>query len=213
MENLLFSTTQLSESLLKILTSSLGGWYLIVLNAFGVLAIGCKIFEYQVKKRDLMFAFVITANFLWVAYFIFYGDFSSALTCLIGAIRLIIFMQRGKHKWADSIWWLVFFLALQTVVSIFTYKIWQDLFSITAGFVGIVTYFVMDAKKYRAMSLLHMSLWVVNGALKFYPIALISDSISVISIIVAMVRFAIAEKNDKKVNAFLDTQKDDEILD
>jgi hypothetical protein len=206
MNNLLFSMAIASEKLLAFLTTSLGSWYLIILNAFGVLAIACKIFEYQVKKRDTMFVLVITASLLWVAYFIFYGDFSSALTCLIGAIRLLIFMQRGKHKWADSIWWLVFFLALQTVVSIFTYKIWQDVFSITAGYVGILAYFMIDPKKYRALSFLHMALWVANSALKFYPIALISDSVSVISVTVAIIRFSIAERKDRKMNEFIDKQ-------
>jgi hypothetical protein len=125
---------------------------------------------------------------------------------VIGVIRLLIFIQKGKHKWADSIWWLVFFLLLQTVVSVFTFKDWQDIFSLSAGFVGIVAYFMIDPKKYRALSLAHMSLWVVNSAIRFYPIALISDTMSTISVAVAIVRFTIAERRDKKMNAFIDKQ-------
>ncbi len=175
-------------------------WYLIILNGFGVLAIVCKICEYQVKKRTTMLMIATMANFLWVLYFIFYGDFASALTCLIGCIRLLIFMQKGKYKWADSPLWLIFFLALQVAVAIFTFRIWQDLISITAGFFGIFAYFVIDPKKYRALSFIHMALWVVNSAVKFYPIALISDSVSTISVTVAMIRFSIMEKKAKKNN-------------
>ena len=206
MNNLLFSMTMVSEKLLELLTSSLGAWYLIILNAFGVMAICCKILEYQIKKRGTMMIVATSANFLWVLYFIFYGDFSSALTCAIGVIRLLIFMQKGKHKWADSIWWLVFFLLLQTVVSVFTFKDLRDVFSLSAGFVGIITYFMVDQKKYRAFSLVHMSLWVVNSAIKFYPIALISDTMSTISVTVAIIRFTIAEKRDKQMNEFIDKQ-------
>ena len=206
MNNLLFSMAIVSEKLLSVLTSSLGSWYLIILNAFGVLAICCKIVEYQIKKRGTMMMIATSASFLWVLYFIFYGDFSSALTCAIGVIRLLVFMQKGRHKWADSIWWLVFFLLLQTVVSVFTFKDWHDIFSLTAGFVGIITYFMVDQKKYRAFSLVHMSLWVVNSAIRFYPIALISDTMSTISVAVAIIRFTIAEKRDKQMNAFIDKQ-------
>ena len=206
MYNLLFSMAQVSEKLLSVLTSSLGTWYIVILNAFGVLAISCKVVEYQVKKRNAMMIVATSANFLWVLYFIFYGDFSSALTCAIGVVRLLIFMQKGKHKWADSIWWLVFFVLLQTVVTVFTFKDLRDVFSLSAGFVGIITYFMVDQKKYRALSLVHMSLWVVNSAIKFYPIALISDTMSTISVAVAIVRFAIAEKKEKQMNAFMDKQ-------
>lgn len=213
MNNLLFSMLALSEGLLKALTSTFGGWYVIILNAFGVFAIVCKVFEYQAKKRDTMFALVITANILWVFYFVFYGDLSSALTCLIGSVRLVIFMQRGKHKWANSMWWLVFFLALQTIISIFTYTGWKDVFSISAGFVGIIAYFIVDQKKYRWLSLAHMSIWVINGATKVYPIALISDSISVVSIIIAIIRFSIIEKKEKSANAFSNVLNDNKIQD
>ena len=39
-----------------------------------------------------------------------------------------------------------------------------------------------------------MSLWICNGLIKFYPIALISDSFSVISATVAIFRFDILKK-------------------
>ena len=93
MNNMLFSMSALGENMVKSLDASLGIWYLIILNAFGVIAIVCKIFEYQVKSRSTMFVFVTIAAVCWVMYFVFYGNFASALTCLLTVVKMFIFME------------------------------------------------------------------------------------------------------------------------
>ena len=173
--------------------------YLIILNGFGVLAIACKVTEYQVKNRLTMLTVATLANFLWVLYFVFYGDWASALTCVIATIRLLIFLQKGKKKWADSNFWLILFLALQVIVSFISFTSFKDVFALTAGFVGIIAYYVIDARKYRILSLIFMLLWIVNGILKFYPVALVSDSFSVISVTVAIFRYDIFAPKGKKI--------------
>ena len=195
--NLLFSGTQL----VAFLTGTLGqAWYLVILNAFGVIAIACKIFEYQVAKRDNMFVLATFANVCWVLYFAFYGNLASALTCVINVIKMLIFVQRGKYAWADSIIWLIVFLIFQILVTVFTVSSWLDVFSVTAGFLGILAYFVVNQKTYRALSFVHMAVWVLNSVVNFYPIALISDSVSTISCGVAIYRYDIKNKIDKKDN-------------
>ena len=200
MNNLLFSIAAFSENMVKTLSNSLGVWYLIILNGFGVIAILCKIFEYQVVKRDTMFVFSTIANVCWVLYFAMYGNFASTLTCTINVIKLLIFMQRGKHKWAESVWWLIGFLVLQVLVTVFTVRAWYDVFSVTAGFLGILAYFVVNQKKYRALSFVHMAVWVANSIVNFYPIALISDSVSTVSCGIAIWRYDLSKKSrlDKK---------------
>ena len=184
--------------IVKNLSANLGIWYLIILNAFGVLAIICKICEYQAKKRSTMFTIAILANVCWVLYFAFYGDAVSALTCFINTVKLCIFSYRGKYKWAESIVWLYVFIALQATVSVLTYTNWKDIITTIAGFLGIFAYFFKNQKTYRLLSFIHMSVWVLNSIIKFYPIALISDSISVASCAVAIYRFDIRSKQRRK---------------
>ena len=168
-------------------------------NVFGVIAIVCKIFEYQVKKRGTTFALATIASLCWVLYFIFLGNVASGLTCLIGTLKLPIFMHRGKRKWADSVWWLVLFLVLQAFITIFTISSWVDVFCVSAGFLGVLAYFFKDAKKYRFFSFLTMSLWVANSIANFYLIALLSDSFSTVSCGVAIVRYDIMKDNKKQI--------------
>ncbi len=193
------SIADFSEKMVNILNNSLGIWYLVILNAFGVMAMISKLFEYQVKGRSTMLVIAIIANICWVLYFGFYGDFMSSLTCGINVIRMLLFAQREKHAWAKSNLWLIFFLALQTLIGILTYKSWMDIFVLVTGYVGIFAYFVIDQRIYRALSLVYMVLWVINDTIKFFPISLISDSISVVSVCVAIFRYDILGKQGKIV--------------
>jgi hypothetical protein len=200
MYNLLFSLSDFAKSL----SDSLGIWYLIILNAFGVVAIICKVIEYQAKKRKTMFTMVIIACVCWTFYFALYGNLISTISMIVGISRLLVFMQRDTRNWAKSMFWLYFFLVIQiglVVYSILAGFKWLDIFAIVAGFVGIFAYFVTNERLYRIISFVHMSLWVVNSAVYFYPIALISDSFSTISCGVAICRFDLikmARKNNSK---------------
>ena len=197
MFNLLFSLQNLTQNL----SNALGIWYQIILNAFGVIAIVCKIIEYQAKTRKTMFTMVIAACTCWTIYFALYGNLVSTITCGMSVFRFLVFMKRDTCAWAKSMFWLYFFLALQIAVAVWTSLIsfsWLNMFAILAGFVGIFAYFVTNDKQYRLISFLHMSLWVVNSAVYFYPIALLSDSFSTISCGVAIYRFDIRKKLRKK---------------
>ena len=196
MHNLLISLTDITNNL----SNSLGIWYDIILNAFGVIAILCKVLEYQAKQRQTMFAMVTIACICWTLYFALYGNLVSTITCGMSVIRFLVFMKRDTCAWAKSMFWLYFFLALQIAVVVWTSLIsfsWLNMFAILAGFVGIFAYFVTNDKQYRLISFIHMSLWVVNGAIYFYPVALISDSFSTISCAVAIYRFDVRNKAKK----------------
>lgn len=211
--NNLLSIATLSENLYNVLTDNLGIWYLIILNGIGVIAIILKILEYQVPKRETMFIITLGANICWVLYFALYCNFASTLTCFVNVIKMLIFMQRGKHKWADSVWWLILFLVLQTGVAVFTVRAWFDIFAVVAGYLGILSYFFVNPKIYRALSFIHMSTWVISGLVNIYPIAIISDSVSTISCGVAIWRYDIRKngleknaKNEEKIDAVIENE-------
>lgn len=183
--------------------SGLGVWYLVLCNAIGVLAICFKVTETQMKKRRNIVLFSIFGATCWIVYFLLNGNLTSATINLIGCIQGLVFLQRGKHKWADGIFWLIFFIAVQIVIAFFTYTSWFSLFSIVAGVLSTFAYFVMNEKIYRYLLAILISLWIINGIVYFYWIALIHDVFALISIIIAIVRYNILGQKKKA----LDTAK------
>ena len=130
----------------------------------------------------------------WVIYFLLQGDLTSTLTSLIGVIQAVIFLQREKHKWASSVFWLYFFIILQLTLGIISFSIWHDVFAISAGVFNVITYFVLDRRTYRAFGFVLMLSWVLNSAFKFYPIAFANDAFAFISVTVAIIRYDIIPK-------------------
>ena len=184
--------------------------YQILINGIGVVAIAIKILETQNKRRkNILFFALLNASF-WVAYFVLSGDFTSALVNLIGVAQLSIFSQRASKEWASSKFWLFFFLAVQLVVSIFTWKDYFSLLPVFAGLISTITYFVMDEKAYRYFFLTMMLCWIGNGIARGYIIALIHDIFATVSILIAIIRYNILGKektNDKTEQQSLE-QKD-----
>ena len=200
MNNLLFSLTQLGEGIVNGLTGALGGLgYAILINLFGVIAICLKITETQNKKRNAIVLLCVLGNLCWITYFVLNGNFTSAALNFVGCIQGLVFLQRGKHKWAYSKFWLFFFICLQLFAGIITWNSWFSIFAIIGGPIGTIAYFVMNEKIYRYLFACSISLWIINGIVYFYWIALIHDVFALISVLIAIVRYNILGR-DKKEN-------------
>ena len=194
MTNLLFSAVTVSDAIVSTLNSALGSWYVILFNAFGIIAMLVKVCEFQLKTRNKIIIFATLSSCSWFIYFILQGDFASAISNLILIIQGIIFYQRGKRKWASSIVWLFVFIGAQAVFGIFTFKTALDLFPIVGGSLLTVAYFVMQEKRYRLIVIFGMSLWLLNSITKGYLLATINDAACVISAIIGFIRFTLLEK-------------------
>ena len=190
MNNLLFSLTSLGQNIVNGLQVLLGtAWYQVLINAVGVFAIIVKITETQNKNRNKIVAFAILNYILWITYFVLNGNFTSAIVNSISCVQAVIFLQRSKHKWANSVLWLVFFICLQIGASFFTWQSVFSLFSIGAGILSTLAYYVLNEKIYRYFFLALILLWIGNGIVYFYPIALAHDIFAAISISIAIVRY------------------------
>lgn len=176
--------------------STLGVWYLILVNAFGVLAIVCKVVEFQCKSRKIIFTLATLSFACWIMYFALQGDFVSALINFICFIEVLLFMKRESWKWVNGIWLMFVFLALQIGLGIITFKYWHDIFAILGGALMTIAYFVMSKKTYRIISAGSQLLWVANSVSKLYVVALINDVFATISVFVSIIRFYVLKKPD-----------------
>ena len=198
MNNLLFSLVDVSNEIVKSL-ATLGVFYPILFNLFGVLATITKVSEYQMKKRDKIFIFAIVASCCWLTYFLLQGDFVSAFGNLIVVLQVLVFRLRSTHKWANSIFWLFFFIAIQLTTSLISFKTVYDIFPIVGGVLCTISYFVMKEKHYRYIAFFACTCWLLNSVTKGYLLASINDAASVISVVVAIIRYSILEKKENQL--------------
>ena len=180
------------------LKSSIGVWYILLINFIGVVAIVVKVCELQLKRRENIIKFFVLNGVLWVLYFLLNADLVSAITCLLGVAMGLIFLKRGANKWASSIAWLYIFLAVQVVNLLLFYNSWHDIFSGLAGVFAVLAYYSIREKNYRLLVLINLIFWVLNSAFKLYYVALIHDALGAISAIIAIVRYDILKKTSTK---------------
>lgn len=169
--------------------SKLGVWYNIIVSIVGVVSIIVLFLTYQMKSRDKILFVYIFAALSWMTYFLLQGDLTSAFMNIIGIIRSLIFMQREKHKWAKSIFWLFFFIAIMLVCAIFTFSTWKDLFPLIGNIIGTISFFVLNEKILRVLNITTYLFWIGNSISKLYYLALVSDSLALVSLIISLIRY------------------------
>ena len=168
---------------------SLGDIYYILFYGIGIIAIGIKVAEVQLKRRAKILLLSMICSTLWIIYYLLGGNVTSALTGLLSVVRCIIFSQREKHKWANSVFWLFFFLIAQTLVGVFTFSSWRSLFAVTAGYLQTVAYYVISVKTYRFVILFAFLCWMGNSISNGLWVALCSDTFGITSTIIAIARY------------------------
>ncbi len=198
MINLLSSITDIFANFAKFLSNGMGVWYIVLFNAFGVIAILLKLVEYQFKGRNKNILFCLLAQSCWVVYFLLQGNLASAAASLIGTVSCAVFLQRDKYKWANSVFWLYFFITITVVMGILGFEKWYSVFSLLAAFFAVIAYFVKNPKLYRYIGLLSVLCWLTNSICNGYVLAMICDSTCLISILIALSRMYWFNKDENK---------------
>ena len=163
--------------------------YFVLFYGIGMVGIGVKVSEVQLKKRTNILFFSMLSSSCWICYYLLGGNITSALTGLLSVVRCIIFYQRGKHKWASSIFWLFFFMTLQTLIGIFTFSSWRSLFAVMAGYLQIIAYYVLNVRVYRIVIFFSFLFWMGNSISNALYVALLSDCFGAVSTAIAIVRY------------------------
>ena len=184
----LLSISDVSANMVLTL-SKLGIWYLVLFNAFGVMATILRVIEFQMKKRILSIIFAMFSVLCWVVYFLLQGDFVTSLTNGVCVFQAIVFMQREKYKWANSKVWLFIFVAFQVAIGIIFWQTWKNIFPLIGSMLEVTAYFIISRKAYRLLGVIFALFFVLNSVFNLYYVSLINDVAVTVSSFVAIIRY------------------------
>lgn len=171
-----------------------------VAQVIGFIAMACGIISFQSKRRTNILLFQTTSNLLWVVHFLLLGAFSAVLANVIGILRNLVYMQRGKYKFADSKLIPIAFVAIFTVSGILTYEDPFSLLPMLAMAVATVAFFVRKENLIRWMSLGIAVPWLTYGIYAGSIASAISDGTNLISIIISLIRYRGAYSEKKSAS-------------
>ena len=187
--NLLLSIAEISEKMVKALDGAMGVGYPILYNAIGVISIFLQFMIFQMKRKNEIVFVGILSDVGWLSYFALQGDFISGTANIIGIMSKVIILLQGKYRWAESKLWNIFFVVFAAIFSICTFKVWMDVFALTACTLSILAFFMKDENGIRKVALLAYCAFACNSISKLYMVALIADITALISCIIALCRY------------------------
>ena len=76
----------------------------------GVFALIALVSSYQQKKRERLLLCKLCADVLWMTNFALLGGWGGMISNGVGVCRELVFLQRGKRKWASSAVWPIVFI-------------------------------------------------------------------------------------------------------
>ncbi len=161
----------------------------IIAQIIGFFAMGFAIGSYQLKNRVSIILAQNFSNAFWVIQYLLLGAYSAVVVNVIAIIRNAVYSLRGKYKFADSIWVPVFSAVAFIISGIFTYETPFDILPCVAMVLASFAFFMKNEVYIRYLSLTVAAPWVVFSAYSGSIAGVLSDSITFISIIVAIIRY------------------------
>ena len=79
---------------------------------FGIGAMFSLFLVYQQKQRKKLLVCKLCADLCWVAHYLCLGACGGVIPNFIGIFRELIFISREKRRWANHIFWPIFFICL-----------------------------------------------------------------------------------------------------
>lgn len=182
------------SNLMGILQGVFGGAYIFVTYFLGACAMVFAITSYQLKNRLAILLNQLISHIFWTAYFIFNGAFIGAVLNLISLLRCIVFSYKDKYKWAKSYFWLAFFIVICVAISILSWAQWYDFLPILGTIGYTFSFYMTSEKRIRYICLISLPMWLLYGIFSASYMAVINDSISLVSIVVAIIRYHLPKK-------------------
>ena len=175
----------------------------IVAQLIGFVAMFFSLISFQAKSRGGIIALQILSNSILVVQYFLLGYstgemyYSAVVANFIGLIRNAIYSMRGKWRISRSRIVPAVAIVLFIVSGIFTYKTPFDILPVFSMCVSSVAFFMREERLIRYLSVLVILPWVIYSIYAGNIASIISDSLNLISVIIAILRFDIIRRVPK----------------
>ena len=160
--------------------------YDIITQAVGIVAAAVMILSYQFKGNRGLYVCHSIGGLLFSVNFLMLGAYTAAIFNFINLFRGGL-LASGKCK---SYWWAGLLMAAYTAVTVFTYDSWLSVLILAAQLVGTLAMWTRKGKWIRLGQLAVVSpIWLINNIFCFSLGGIITETISILSVIVSLIRY------------------------
>ncbi|HJA93378.1 MAG TPA: YgjV family protein [Candidatus Eisenbergiella merdipullorum] len=170
----------------------------IVTQLFGIGAMVSLFIVYQQKTRKKLIAAKLSADIFWVLHYFCLGGIAGMIPNFIGIFRELIFINRQRRKWADSVIWPVLFILLTWCLGARTFHSLFNILPITASTFVTISLWINDPKLTKIISVpVSLSFFLYDIYVRSY-IGMINELISITSILLFFIKERIRRKRKEQ---------------
>lgn len=167
-----------------------------IVQGIGFVAVAFFILSYQMKSNRLLFLFQLIGCSIFVVQFGILGAYTGALSLMINILRNALLLRANVWTWVRSKKTMMGILVLLTAFTIWTWNGWISLLPLASVGVTTVGYWTDNAQRIRLSQLMGSPCTLLYDVLIHSWGGVLSESITLISIIVSIIRFGWKNLND-----------------
>lgn len=171
----------------------------IVIQAIGFLGLLFFIISYQIRSNKVLFLCQLMGCVVFCIQMLLLGAYTGAVSLLVNILRNILLLKINDWKWVKSRWTLTAVIALLTAVTAYTWNGALSLLPFASVAVTSIGYWTDNAQKIRLSQLIGSPCTLLYDIFVKTWGGVISESMTIISIIVSIVRFGWNDLDDKKL--------------
>lgn len=165
------------------------GTVYIISQVISIIATFFLLFSYQQKTHKRIVAMQAVAGLLFGTQYLMLGAYEGMICNYIGAVRGVVYSFRTKNKFIDSLFCPALFAAAFIISGIITYTSPFSLLPICAMCIASFVSWNIKAQQLRALTLPTSLMWLIYNAWCGSVVAVGTELLSEISILIGLFRF------------------------
>ena len=161
----------------------------LAIQAIGFVGVAFFIASYQIKSNRALFACQLTGCIIFCIQFFIMGAYTGALSLIINIIRNVLLLKARDWPWVKSKITLAVIIALLAGITGYTWAGWMSLLPFVSVAVTSIGYWTNNAQKIRLSQFIGAPCTLVYDILIRSWGGVLSESITLMSIIISVVRF------------------------
>ena len=162
----------------------------LFIQGIGFAAVALFVLSYQIKSNRWLFLLQLIGSALFCLQFFMLDAFSGCLSLAVNILRNALMMKYKDWKWVQNKWCPVVIALMFTAVLILTWNGPVSLLAFTASVSSTFAYWSDSPRKIRMVNLVCASpCWLIYDVIVFSLGGIVSESITIISILISFIRF------------------------
>ena len=167
------------------------------IRIIGIIGLILTFAAFQTNKHKNIVIIKLVSEFVFGVQYLLVGAYTGCALNILGSVRNFTYLKLDEKGKSTRIAMFIF-MAVFTVAAVLTWDSWLSIFPLVGKLFSTAAYSLKDPRKIRLLNVPTAIMWVIYNVTFGMWEALFPDSMSLVSVMIAIVRFDIKPYIEKK---------------